>query len=1182
MSDVVKSMDQNTLEACQEQTMAAINEFDKLSYEEMEYFMEAEEGLYNAIMVYLSDVLAGMMGEIVPMSLLPLEEYKVYLELTEFSKEDLEQFSVVRMLNLLQYENGEYFKFEGNETSVWRYEKDETSGIEDYKEYSIASDDKINLYPEDGQDSFQFEIIVGTGGQLNPDNRRYIVKACLIDNFDFDFDLELYIEKNEGMREKVIPTNCNFWVSTGTFNGGTETFEELNYDFSFDGSVSEELGDQGKVLLNIKSELAKNPRVKIEIYPVIVYEWSGKWSYATLKTPITDKILNQNMNNMGTGYTVSGERNTDATFRVVMYVDGEEYSDKYLCMRYWNWYPAHVGTLFNIQDNSRENVFSNLQTDFDSRNKVSTLIFELKKGYHANDEYYLDYDFVMQKNYADGLQTNYDAWVKKIVLGHYESLEEAEAAGAIDVTDSVLRNGYLGNYGGEGINFTVFKYYSLSQSFPLLYDTTADKITVKVVENNDEPWREFTEAPIIGETDPWFKITGVNDNNNNPLETYVVENGKNINMDTMYGYGYQTILIKDTSIDLKKLRPIYWTADSGHVTDVRVIDAAGQQKKVNSGDEINCDGKVQFIVTIDGRQKNYMVDFVKKAKGPKLYVSGPSTQEVFLDEYFEYKHDILIANIGDETLTGLKVELNATNCKLDDYWTVSGNDTLAPFTMVSSNTEYGEIDNIAKIRLLPDGEGDIEGTLTITADGQEPIVITLTGRAQNPKITTDKLENAVKYVPYSYIIATNNMYDWNSVEFSITSGSIPDGMTFDSGTGEIYGAPLKEGNYKFTVQAKYGREDYFEPSSKEFTITVLDNENETVFNTSDMGYAIIPDENGDVGYIGEQVSDYDFVLTTLDEDEIYISEGEYGEFVKLWLNGEVLTEGVDYTKEPGSTRITIKSQTLKNKTTDGSNTISAEYNVNNKRGENLKRTSQNFRIDLANKQDPVNPSNPTNPSNPMNPSNPANPNNPINPNIPSIPMNPGTVTNPGDSANSTNSGNSISSNNQNGSNILNIGSLNSISNGEQTNTINMVVHLINSSEKALVNYIVEIHSKVQSSRSDSSGNVSFNGIEFGNHTIYVKNEAGTTLASKNLELVKGDSFSIDGDKITVKPGQTISFSLVVKDSNLTIQDVQNLEAVSSPKTGDYTNVNLWIITLFISLAGISLELVTLYKKRVLK
>ena len=90
---------------------------------------------------------------------------------------------------------------------------------------------------------------------------------------------------------------------------------------------------------------------------------------------------------------------------------------------------------------------------------------------------------------------------------------------------------------------------------------------------------------------------------------------------------------------------MFWTADTEHVTDVRV-----NGQLVTSGTVIDCStGIVQYTVVIDGHQRNYQVKFVKSSPEAKLFVAGPQTQEVFLDEYTEYKHDILIANMGQKS-----------------------------------------------------------------------------------------------------------------------------------------------------------------------------------------------------------------------------------------------------------------------------------------------------------------------------------------------------------------------------------------------------------------------------------------------------------------------------------------------------------------------------------------------------
>ena len=480
--------------------------------------------------------------------------------------------------------------------------------------------------------------------------------------------------------------------------------------------------------------------------------------------------------------------------------------------------------------------------------------------------------------------------------------------------------------------------YHLSRSTLHDYDKNADLSYV----------REFTEKPIIGEADPWIRVVGAADSSGNAYDTYVIENGKNLNMDTYYGYGYQTILIKDANADLSSIKPEFWYANTERVYAV----------DENTGDRIDTDHIRDFSaenqqyagIIIDKSNKenerNYWVTFKKlNNNGPELFVYGPNEREVILDEYFEFKHDILIANIGNAPLEDISVQLlDAENVKIDSYWTVGGdgNDTLAAFTTTKTNSKYGTLANLAKIRLLPDGDGEVKGTLVITAKGQDPVMITLNGTAQNPEIVTGTLDDAVKYVPYQHIIATNNMHDWVETQFSIVEGQLPNGITLNSETGEIYGVPtVPEGStattYTFTVKATFlvdGVEGYFDSATKQFSITVKPNTDENVYLASD----------GDEGYyildhIGTEDGQYHYVIDVF-EDTVFRSNGTYGEFKRLWLNGELLVEGVDYESEEGSTKITVKGQTFENKTnTDETNTIAMEFRNED---DELNRTSQNF------------------------------------------------------------------------------------------------------------------------------------------------------------------------------------------------------------------------------------------------
>lgn len=900
-------------------------------------------------------------GMIARASMLPLEEVKAYLVLSGYTKESLSAISVDSILGMLKDSEGNKVEIDSDATTIWKYTKDSTDGLETYDKYTIGANEIINLYPGDGIETFQFEMIIGNNGQLNQENKRYIIKVYLTEIFEDDIQPIICIQDENGVRTEAVANNCNFWLYH-YISGDVE----LNFDLSF--GYANNLCDYGSVWLSFKSELANDPRVRIEFHPVDVY-LGGQIQVPDYNTFITDKLLNVDMSKPDSGMQIQGKINTDYTYRMVTYVDEVEYSSKYVCVRYWTWYPCHTGKLF-ADSSTKESITSNVQTNFNSRTKVSEITLELTPEYLDDSQYYFDYDFIMERGYwgITGVE-NYDTYVKKIVVGHYNSEEEAEAAGATDVTSEILNEGYLANYGGDGIDFTVFKHLRLSQSFPLAYDTLADKINVKVVKNSNQ-WRNFIDKPIVGEADPWLRVVGASGNdgtiynvdNNN---AYVVENGKSINMDTYYGYGYQTIFINDANIDLGNLKPEFWYANTDRV--YAVSEDTGLKVEAGHSRDFSDENQQYAGIIWDNNkenEKNYWVTFKRlNNNGPELFVYGPKEREVILDEYFEFKHDILIANIGNEPLMDISVELvDAENVKLDQYWTVGGNDNdmLAAFTTTSTNTQYGELASIAKIRLLPDGDGEVKGKLIIRAKDQDPVTITLNGTAQNPEIITEELDDAIKYVPYQYIIATNNMHDWVETKFSVSEGDLPAGITLNSETGEIYGVPTvpdgdTETTYTFTVEAKYlveGQEGYFDASYKEFKLVVKPNTDENVYKASDKNT-----ESSDLndGYsikqhIGTQISDYTFELEVV-EDSVFISYGQYKEFVKLWLNGILLEEGVDYDSEEGSTKITIKSQTLENSTnSDAANTIAMEFRKDGNGdgkgddGAKMNRTSQNFNV----------------------------------------------------------------------------------------------------------------------------------------------------------------------------------------------------------------------------------------------
>ena len=316
-----------------------------------------------------------------------------------------------------------------------------------------------------------------------------------------------------------------------------------------------------------------------------------------------------------------------------------------------------------------------------------------------------------------------------------------------------------------------------------------------------------------------------------------------------------------------------------------------------------------------------------------------STRNVFVDTlHNESYHDIFVANVGTESIPNLKVELTgSTALQLDDFWTLTGNHQLEGFddqAIEGYGTYETRAKNFAKVRLRPkDGvtAGIVDGTLTFSSNGKKLLVLTLTGAVGNPQIITKDIPQAVKYVPYGTVIQNNNRYSSNKVTYKV-SGTLPAGMELKP-NGEIYGVPQESGEYTFWVTMENSMST-FDPSWKQYTLTVLDNTDENVDNATDQDYYLID-------RIASEIDD--------SQDRELRSNGVLSEYRAVYLDGQKLAEGTDYDAESGSTRITLKKQTIA-KAGEGKHTIGVEFRQTktsetvNKDDGDLKKAAQNFTV----------------------------------------------------------------------------------------------------------------------------------------------------------------------------------------------------------------------------------------------
>ncbi len=856
-----------------------------------------------------------------------LDSSSVYTDLSDCLITDLGSIKISDLLDRTYDNYGDEISV-GENARVWSNIYNEEDD-EIYDTWTEASPDgTINLYPIYYDESLKLHLIIGSGTRLEKGNKEYIVNIYFPDPADhYQFDLYEQIaadnSPNADVTRNAIQTDAYSYTYGSEIVSHDSVYKEERYiELNIESKYSPESDYYMNISLN--EELYSGYTIKVYEGFYETAEAAVAAAEADESLDLTSVITGQNMTKKDAGLKEKwADYQKHKKLTIVYYKNNQIAAmDRFHLYAFPNVHSVSGYGLYKT-DGEITQVSRNKTSDnqsFEDGSNLTTETYTLSTGYSDDTEYY----YYMRA--INGDTHNEDASIiKKAVVGDYNSLEAASRQP--DIKDKLFASpeegeeGYKANFSGNGVKFTVFS------------DSEIWKFVVKAKAQA----QISTEAPPVGSSDRYFSVSAIYDADENSIDSYVVP----YNEDTYYSNGYQTVLLNNADVDMTALRPYAYLGNNAKVYHDGVIEetensstnilSAQDFTKEPSDPNIEPKNSVKYTVSAENHinQKNYNLTVVKKTHGAKLFVNGPNEREIFLDDFYDNVHDIFIANIGDEELTGLKVELNATNVKLDDYWTVGGekNDTLAPFTTTSNNgTWYGELPNVGKIRLIPDGEGDINGTLTISADGQEPRVITLKGKAGNPKIDTESLVEAVKYVPYQSIITTNNMHDWVQATFSLSKGKLPEGVKLLP-SGELYGVPKESGEFPIRVRASFS--DYtFAASVAEFTLKVMENTDANVDAQTDDGYEIIT-----------RVPD----SIKSDTEQIFEFEYDYGEhkeeFQGFWLDGEKLKEDEDYLVEPGSTKITIKSQTIKN-AGSGKHTIAAEYRSNSTN--EVKKAAQNY------------------------------------------------------------------------------------------------------------------------------------------------------------------------------------------------------------------------------------------------
>ena len=852
---------------------------------------------------------------ITPFSLLPIKEISLSpVDLTAYTPVQLTQVSVKTLLG---------DKLADGDMVVWKSSYYNSSR----DEYTVSqSGDTIDLSVNSYSNSSQrWEIIVGSGDQLDADAVRYQLPVNITKSRDWLVPT-VYYQDEQGVRKGLqIIENSTYY----------RDYVKNDREMSIYASSN----DAGSIK-NAYISLNVNPNVFSGNYHLRAFEGNhSSAAEAMTAAEITNQIFCGDMTQPNAGYLV--QRYVDSWITVVSYDDNGNVTG---CLPFYLYLSARGYTFssYYLQMKDTNGNMTSSIVDTLASNTVDGCTYQtytLYKGFAANGNYYKRFE------YSNGVES--PEVVMGAYLGLYNSLAEAAAAGATDIKEQLFgMEGYAADY-SNGVYMTIIIGEDGSQG------QIIRKYCIKAEEGINTPssGSGSGSGPVLG-SGTLVNFSGFKTEDGTYIPCYQVDDS-----DESYGeYNYLTVMVgkEVTDEQLANLAPTFSVS-----TGAKLYAAGSNTEEVSGQSFHDFRNVVQYTVSAeDGvNARNYWVHVVRASDGAgQLYINSLtdpdagtqerdgviySTREVMLDGYHYNIHDILFSNMGTEPIKKLSVELVSDTVELHDYWTLKGEEDLLGFEGTTgyqpsaddsqgSYSSYGELWNLAKVRLTAKAGvasgTDVSGTLTVKSDGVVLMVLTLTGTVGNPSITTTDIPQTVQYVPYGTMIQNSNKYSWNKVTYELYNGELPSGMIVKP-NGEIYGVPTEAGEFTFTVRMRnsYGSFGY---SDKTYTMVVNENTDENVDNATDSGY----DLTQRVQYA------YDAGAG----DQLLVSQGVYAEFQDLYLDGVKLTDGVDYTSESGSTRITIYAQTLTNGLAEGTHTLGIEFRTRDT--DTLKRAAQNYVI----------------------------------------------------------------------------------------------------------------------------------------------------------------------------------------------------------------------------------------------
>lgn len=121
--------------------------------------------------------------------------------------------------------------------------------------------------------------------------------------------------------------------------------------------------------------------------------------------------------------------------------------------------------------------------------------------------------------------------------------------------------------------------------------------------------------------------------------------------------------------------------------------------------------------------------------------------------------------------------------------------------------------------------------------------------------------------------------------------------------------------------------------------------------------------------------------------------------------------------------------------------------------------------------------------------------------------------------------------------------------------------LKDTSGNVLANKTIELHSTTQVTTTDSTGKYTFNNVELGIHTLYVKNANGDIESQITFNLQRGTKTEFSLGDVWIASGVTnFTMNFTVSGNTILISSVTGNKGSINPKTGDSNNLS-WTLSL---------------------